>query len=182
MKNEPISRRAVLAGLATIPVGVLAASDAGSASTPGLSRNGESIHQEVYFEAPPARVYRALLDASQFAEVTRLGGGARLLDAPGAAPVAIDARVGGVFTLFGGHITGLQIELTADQRIVQAWHEQVWEPGEYSLARFALSRQGSGTKLVFDHRGFPEGAGPHLSLGWYEHYWDPLKAYLSRGS
>ncbi|HEX4331405.1 MAG TPA: SRPBCC domain-containing protein [Usitatibacter sp.] len=182
MNDDVVSRRAVLAGLAAIPAGVMAGAAAGSSSTPGLSRNSESIHQELYFAATPARVYRALLDASQFAEVIRLGAAARLLDAPGAAPVAIDARVGGAFTLFGGYITGLQLELVADRRIVQAWHEHVWEPGEFSVARFSLSGQGAGTKVVFDHRGFPDGAGPHLSRGWYANYWDPLKAYLARGS
>ncbi len=88
--------------------------------------------------------------------------------------------MGGAFTLFGGYITGVQIELARDERIVQAWHEKAWGAGEFSIARFQLRDEGAGTRLVFDHRGFPQGAGPHLAVGWYGNYWDPLKAFLAR--
>jgi hypothetical protein len=31
---------------------------------------------------------------------------------------------------------------------------------------------------VFDHMGFPKGAGKELASGWQEHYWDPLVKFL----
>ena len=64
-------------------------------------------------------------------------------------------QVGGTFTLFGGHIVGRHLELVPNERIVQAWRVVDWEPGWYSIARFELVEQGSGTKIVFDHLGFP---------------------------
>jgi hypothetical protein len=30
------------------------------------------------------------------------------------------------------------------------------------------------------HTGFPMGAAAHLSVGWGEHYWEPLKLLLSK--
>jgi activator of HSP90 ATPase len=154
------------------------ASEADAAT--GLTHEAESIHQEVVFAASRARVYAALVDAAQFAEVMKLGAARKLVAAPDAIPAAIEARVGGAFTLFGGYITGVQIELARDERIVQAWHEKVWADGEFSIARFELYEAGTGTRLVFDHRGFPQGAGPHLAVGWYGNYWEPLKAFLAR--
>ena len=78
---------------------------------------------------------------------------------------------------FGGHIVGRHIELVANERIVQAWRVIDWNPGVYSIVKFELAEQGSGTKLVFDHTGFPEGKGRHLAHGWKANYWDPLGKY-----
>ena len=94
------------------------------------------------------------------------------------SPAEISREPGGKFVIFGGYISGRHIELVSNQRIVQAWHEKAWEPGEYSIARFELREAGSGTKLAFDHTGFPAGAGEHLSIGWKINYWEPLKKFL----
>jgi len=83
-----------------------------------------------------------------------------------------------VFILFGGHIIGRQIELVPNERIVQAWRVVDWEPGVYSIAKFELREQGSGTKIVLDHMGFPKGLGEHLAAGWRSHYWEPLEKFL----
>jgi hypothetical protein len=39
--------------------------------------------------------------------------------------------------------------------------------------------QGAGTKVVFDHVGFPTGLAEHLAEGWKAHYWDSLQKYLA---
>jgi hypothetical protein len=31
----------------------------------------------------------------------------------------------------------------------------------YSMAKFELTEQGSGTKIIFDHTGFPKGLPEH---------------------
>ena len=36
-----------------------------------------------------------------------------------------------------------------------------------------------GATVVLDHTGFPAGDYDHLSAGWHEHYWDPLKKFLA---
>jgi activator of HSP90 ATPase len=91
----------------------------------------------------------------------------------------ISRQVGGAFALFGGHITGRHIELVPNQRIVQAWRVVDWIPGVYSIAKFELTEQGSGTKIIFDHAGFPEGKAQHLADGWKANYWEPLQKYLA---
>ncbi|HEY3637058.1 MAG TPA: SRPBCC domain-containing protein [Rhizomicrobium sp.] len=97
----------------------------------------------------------------------------------GSAPTAIDARPGGAFVLFGGYITGRTIEIVPDVRLVQAWRVGNWEPGVYSIARFALSAANGGTKLEFDHTGFPSDDADHLAKGWYGNYWEPLAKVLA---
>jgi hypothetical protein len=45
--------------------------------------------------------------------------------------------------------------------------------GVYSIAKFELIEQGTGTRIVFDQNGFPKGDGEHLASGWKAHYWGP---------
>jgi uncharacterized protein YndB with AHSA1/START domain len=138
-----------------------------------ISRNAESIHQEVMFKASRKRIYEALTDAEQFTKVVRLSG------VPGGPAAVISKEAGGAFSAFGGYITGRHIELAPNERIVQAWRAGGWEPGKYSIAWFELKEQGEQTKLVFDHTGFPNGDAEHLLEGWNTNYWEPLRKYLA---
>lgn len=144
----------------------------------GLSHSAEAIHQEVVFKASPKRLYDALTDAQQFQKLEVIGGAVKMADIE-AKPAEISREPGGAFSIFGAYITGRQLELVPDQRIVQAWREISWDPGIFSIARFELKEQASGTKLIFDHTGFPAGAGEHLAVGWKAHYWEPLEKFLS---
>jgi activator of HSP90 ATPase len=58
---------------------------------------------------------------------------------------------------------------------VQAWRVRDWEPGVFSLVRFAFQEHTAGTLVVFDHVGFPAGQREHLVEGWHANYWDPLR-------
>jgi activator of HSP90 ATPase len=159
-------------GLAVGPMYAFAASD------DGVSRTAEAIHQEVTFNAAPKRVYDALTEASQFQKVESLSDAMKSLDIS-SHPARISREPGGTFSLFGDYIIGRQIELVENQRIVQAWRVASWEPGIFSIARFELKEQGTSTKLVFDHAGFPSGTAEHLAAGWHAHYWEPLEKFLS---
>jgi len=97
----------------------------------------------------------------------------------GRQPARISGEVGGVFTVFGGHINGRIIELVSNERVVQAWRPADWAPGVYSIARFELLDDSAGTRLVFDHTGFPRGQADHLATGWKANYWEPLAKVLN---
>src|SRR5262244_137481 len=174
-----LSRRRMLfaatAGIAALGAGSLQ----GMARTEdGVSRSAEFIHQEPVFEANPKRVYEALTDAKQFEKVIGLSAAMQSGMALGKDPTQISRQAGGRFTLFRGHIVGRQIELVPNERIVQAWRVATWSQGVYSIVKFELTEKGSGTKLVFDHVGFPDGQGQHLAEGWKGNYWEPLEKYL----
>jgi activator of HSP90 ATPase len=126
----------------------------------------KAIHHEIEFKASPERVYEALLDAKQFSQFS------------GGAPAEIDAKAGGAFSCFGGMITGRNVELKNARRIVQAWRAGNWPDGVYSIAHFELAANGTGSKLTFDHTGFPESMHEHLDGGWHKMYWEPLKEHL----
>ena len=146
-----------------------------------ISRANAAIHQEVVFAARPASVYNALVNASEFDKVARASAAMAIMSMTrlGSAPTEIDARPGGAFRLFGGYISGRNVELVSDLRIVQAWRVGDWDAGLYSIAKFALAGADGGTRLLFDHTGFPSEAADHLAKGWYANYWEPLAKILA---
>ena len=130
-----------------------------------------AILQELDFKASPRRVYEALLDAKQFSAFT-------------GAPAEIQRDPGGAFSCFGGFVTGRNIELVPDARIVQAWRIKMWPEGSYSIVKFELRPHNGGTRVTMTHDGFPEELRAHLNGempdgGWHRQYWEPLRKYLS---
>jgi len=131
------------------------------------------IHQETNLSATPQVVYETLLSSKEFSACIK-----KSFKDFTAANAVIDPKVGGTFSLFDGHIIGRNLELIPNQRIVQAWRVVDWPSGVYSIAKFEFKTEGSGTHLVFDHVGFPDGLKEHLATGWQQHYWDTLSKYL----
>jgi|SRR5579863_486066 len=124
------------------------------------------IHQEVHIDASPAAVFDLLTNSDMFARMT----GGRAAD--------ISTDVGGAFSMFDGHISGRHVELAPAARVVQAWRSKDWPAGVYSIAKFELTKDGKGTKLVFDQVGHPLEHQPDLESGWVKMYWEPMQALL----
>ena len=125
------------------------------------------IHHEVLIKAAAKKIYDALTDSKKFSEFS------------GGAPTDICNEAGGAFSMFGGMISGRNIELLPGQRLVQAWRAGNWPEGVYSIVKFELKAQGADTLLVFDHTGFPPENRDDLDGGWIKMYWDPIKKYLA---
>ena len=178
LANGPTRRQAIVGVAISFGTVALGSTEAWSGTEEEISRTAESIHQEPVFKASRKRVYEALTDTKQFDKVMQLSEVMKSMP-PGGKPTEISREVGGAFALFGGYVTGRHIELLPNQRIVQAWRAGSWDPGVYSIAKFELVEQGSGTRIVFDHTGFPKGAGEHLAAGWKAHYWEPLEKLLA---
>ena len=172
-RNLIVGAGIAFGGFALSPVLSRAVSD------DGISRTAEAIHQEPVFTASRKRVYEALTDAAQFHKVTLLSDAMRSGMAPGMRPTEISKDPGSAFVLFGGYITGRQLELVPNERIVQAWRAG-WAPGDYSIVRFELADNGSGTKIVFNQAAFPQGKAESLARGWKANYWEPLEKFLSQ--
>jgi activator of HSP90 ATPase len=174
-------RQLIVAGALAIAASSARATPPAAEANTGISRTEEAIHQERLFAAKRKRVYAALTVEKQFDRIVQLSG---VMKSEAMArmqtPTRLSAHEGGTFALFGGYIVGRQLQLVADELIVQAWRELSWPRGVYSMTRFELSDQGESTRLVFDHTAFPRGEAEHLASGWQEHYWDPLSTLLAQ--
>jgi activator of HSP90 ATPase len=140
------------------------ASKASAAAASGGDKR-TALHQEVELKGSPKRIYEILTNSKQFSACT-------------GAPAEIKTGEGGSFSLFGGQITGRNIELVPGVRVVQAWRPGDWPVGVYSLVKFELKAAGAGTKVILDHSSFPAGGYEHLGEGWKSHYFEPMAKYL----
>ena len=109
-----------------------------AASDDGISHSAEAIHQEVVFHAKPSRIYEALTDASQFQKMQSLSAAMKSTDI-NSHPAVIGREPGSAFALFGGYISGRQLELVPNQRVVQAWRVGSYAPGRLWPQLLALS-------------------------------------------
>ena len=125
------------------------------------------IRQSVTLKAAPHEVYEALMDSRKHARFTH-------------DKARISRQVGGAFTAYGDYISGTNLELVPDRKIVQAWHAADWPEGHLSRVTFKLARIKGGTRLSFTHTGVPESEVESLKQGWIDNYWLPLKAMLEQ--
>jgi activator of HSP90 ATPase len=178
--SAPTRRQLVAAAAAVLGAAALAPRSALAQAQEEISHSAPAIHQEPVIPATRKRVYEVLTTAKQFDDMTKL-----IADMAGAIdlvkhPTTINPVAGGAFSMFGGIITGRNIELVPDRRVVQAWRVSNWDPGVFSIVRFQLEDQGAGsTKIIFDHTGFPNSDTEHLAPGWKAHYWEPIAKYLA---
>jgi activator of HSP90 ATPase len=188
MPAPTVSRRTMVCALAAMSTGFCpparasaesSATDGKVSRQDGLTRMSEAIHQEIIFKAARSKVFEALMNSHQFDAITRLSDAATLLTAANAKPTAISQEVGGSFTLFGGYVTGRNVEIVPDERLVQVWRAGSWPQGCHSIVRFVLTANDTETRLALDHRGFPDGQGVHLAPGWHSHYWEPMTKFLA---
>jgi uncharacterized protein YndB with AHSA1/START domain len=125
----------------------------------------KTIQQTVIFGVSPHAVYEALMDSKRHAAFT--GGAAE-----------ISREVGGAYSAYDGYITGRNIELVADRKIVQSWRAVDWEQDVLSTVTFELTPVPEGTRLDFTHADVPEGTEAEFAQGWIDNYWEPMQAYL----
>jgi activator of HSP90 ATPase len=178
LTNGTTRRQAIIGVVGAFSGLTLSSTRAWASTEDGISHTAEAIHQEPVFMASPKRVYEALTDAKQFTRVIQLSGALQQMHLPD-KPAEISRDAGGAFALYGGYITGRHVELVPNVRVVQAWRAGHWPTGIYSIARFELVEQASGSKIIFDHTGFPQGEAEALASGWKAHYWEPLAKVLA---
>ncbi|HEY5270710.1 MAG TPA: SRPBCC family protein [Anaerolineales bacterium] len=125
------------------------------------------IKQTVTFKATPHEVYDVLMDSKKHAAFT--GGKAR-----------ISRAVGGSMMAYDNYITGKNVELVPDKKIVQDWRAVDWPEGYFSRVTFEFTAVSEGTRLDFTHADVPEGTEEEFTQGWIDNYWEPMKRTLEK--
>jgi activator of HSP90 ATPase len=125
------------------------------------------IRQTVTFKASPHEVYEALMDSKKHAAFT-------------GSAAEISREVGGEYIAYDGYITGKNIELVPDKKIVQSWRAVDWEEGYFSRVTFEFTSVPEGTRLDFVHTDVPDGTEDEFTQGWIDNYWEPMEKYFEK--
>jgi activator of HSP90 ATPase len=128
----------------------------------------KTIRQTVTFKAAPMEVYETIMDSRKHKALS-------------GEKAKISRKIGGQFTAWGSHITGINLVLKPGERIVQAWRATGWPPDYYSVAIFELNKIGTGTRLRFTQIGVPPNRYSGHYRGWIETYWTPMKEIFATG-
>ncbi|MBK6685659.1 MAG: SRPBCC domain-containing protein [Deltaproteobacteria bacterium] len=128
----------------------------------------ESIEVSGIIPAAPERVYDAWLNSQEHTSFT------------GGEKAEIDPEVGGKFTISSGYITGSNLELKKNRKIVQAWRTTEFPPGAPdSRLEVNLKRRDDGsTEIQFLHTDIPDGQSQRYQSGWIDFYLTPMRMYF----
>jgi activator of HSP90 ATPase len=129
----------------------------------------KTLRQTVTFKASPREVYDMLMNSGKHASLS-------------GEPAKISRKVGGAFTAWGEHISGINLVLKPGRKIVQAWRATGWWPDHYSIAIFDIEKIKGGSKLRFTQIGIPPNRYSGHYRGWIEAYWTPMKEIFARGA
>jgi len=94
----------------------------------------------------------------------------------------VSNKVGENFTAWDGYISGKNISLESNYKIIQSWRSSQFEESEEdSIIEVILNESNDETELTLIHSNIPE-SGEHYKEGWDEHYFQPMRLYFSNNN
>jgi activator of HSP90 ATPase len=88
--------------------------------------------------------------------------------------------VGAAYSAWDGYITGSNLKLEPEKRIVQSWRSTDFNDDDQdSQIEVLLEALPAGTKVTLHHTNVPADQ-PDYQEDWQEHYFEPMKEYFSR--
>ena len=128
----------------------------------------ESFEISDFIPAKPELIYEAWMDSKLHSDFT-------------GALALIDPQVNGKFTAWDDYISGTNIELLPNEKIVQKWRTTEFPVNSPdSVLEIILEKEKSGTKLTLRHSNIPDGQSGNYKKGWIDFYLEPLKHYFSK--
>ena len=129
-------------------------------------KNGFTLSET--FNAKPSELYAAWLSSDGHSAIT-------------GSTANVDGKIGGKFTAWDGYIFGSTLELTPDQRIVQAWRTSEF-PDEAPASRLEVLFEEieGGTRVTLTHSDMPEEQVELYRQGWEDFYFKPMREYFSK--
>ena len=124
----------------------------------------KSIEQEIRIKSTPHEIYEMFMDSKKHSKLTE-------------GKAIVSREVGGSFSIFEGALSGKNVELIQDKKIVQTWRGdgENWPKGYYSTITLTLEPDDTGTLIKFTHVDIPEASYESVKEGWDTYYWGPLK-------
>lgn len=130
----------------------------------------ESITVRFSLHASAKQIYDAWLDSAAHTAMT-------------GSPAKASREVGGVFTAWDNYISGKNLLLLENKKIVQSWRSSEFpEDAADSVLSIKLTERQGITEVELEHRDIPAGQGVQYQSGWIEFYANPMQKYFSAAS
>ena len=123
----------------------------------------KSYHKYYKIKAKPDEVYNALV--KPFAIELWTGEKAEMEEKPDS-----------LFSIFGGDITGVNLEFKKDEKIVQEWF--FGETDKDSIVSITLHSAGTSTNVELLHTNIPKEAFEDIKSGWDNYYFGGLRDFF----
>jgi len=117
-------------------------------------------------QAEPTEIYEAWLSSEGHTSMT-------------GSPAQVDGNVGGKFSAWDGYIFGTTLELTPNQRILQAWRTSEFpEDALDSHVEVLLEKFDGETRITLIHTDVPENQVDSYRQGWEDFYFKPMRKHF----
>ena len=129
----------------------------------------KTIEQEIIIKGTPHEIYEVFMDAKKHSKLTE-------------SKAKVSREVGGSFSIYEGALSGKNVELIQDKKIVQTWRGdgENWPKGYYSKITLIFEPDDKGTLIKFTHIDIPEASYESVKDGWDMYYWEPLKEMFGK--
>jgi len=129
----------------------------------------ESITLRFSLHAAAKDIYDAWLDSERHSAMT----GER---------ATASREIGGAFTAWSGYITGKNLLLIPNKKIVQSWRSSEFpEDAPDSVLSIQLIENQGITEIELEHKDIPSGQAVQYQAGWVEYYANPMQRYFAAG-
>ncbi len=91
-------------------------------------------------------------------------------------PAIMDNKEGTVFSLWEGDISGCNLKIVKDHKIVQEWF--FGETENPSIVTLLLKKSGKDTCIELTHTNIPADVYDEIVEGWKEYYLKSVKDFL----
>jgi len=88
----------------------------------------------------------------------------------------MDTNDGTEFSLWEGDITGKNLEILEDKKVVQEWY--FGDQKEKSIVTIKLFEHKKGTQVELKHINIPDEIFDNITEGWNEYYFGAIKDFL----
>ncbi len=121
----------------------------------------KKIKQKVFLKSSPYEVYETLVDSQRISDVLKV-------------PATVSRAITGVFSINDGLITGTNVDLIQERKILQSWRMKDWPEGYYSTVLLLLKEVSGGTQAILFHKGIPKEKYSEVKAVW-DDCWAKMK-------
>lgn len=124
-----------------------------------------NLYQLHFINATPLQLFALWMDADQHARIT-------------GKDATIENKTGGKFVTCDKRISGYNLLLEKNSRIIQAWTHRDFPQHHFSILDLFFESHDKGCYLHMNHYGVPHDCRHWVEEQWKTEYWSPIQTFF----